>query len=413
MKNSSWHIDWQCPQCGAPVTLEESERLFLCRFCRVKLLITTPDFFRTYLAPPDPAPDEVLYVPYWRFKGMRFVCKGHKIEHRIIDMSRLATRLGSLPVSLGFRAQVLNLKFVSPRTPGLFLRPDRSFERVLSKLENPSDDHSVNEPVLHHQFIGESLGMVYAPVYFSDDRLYDAVSCSSLSPADDLMKDAFQSAGEKMRWQTSFVPALCPQCGWDLSGELDSHVLVCRHCNSAWATAGRELDQVQFAVWPAHAPESVYLPFWMIEPRIDGIDLRSYADLARMLNLPKVVQKDWEKIRFRFWVPAFKVHPVLFLRLCKHLTAVQPFRKFERGLPEAPMVPATLPLREAGEALKIALADLTVPKRSIFPLLPEIHIRLQKAALVFVPFEPRGNDLYQSEGLVSLSRSAIRLGRNI
>ncbi|MBI4774061.1 MAG: hypothetical protein HY788_07765 [Deltaproteobacteria bacterium] len=395
------------------MTLEESERLFLCGFCRVKLLITTPDYFRTYLPPPDPSPDKVFYVPYWRFKGMRFACKGQKIEHRIIDMSRSATHLGNLPLSLGFRPQVLNLRFVSPRTPGVFLRPDRSFEHVLSQLESPSGDPSVNEPVLHQQFVGESLGMVYAPVYFEQNRLYDAVCGSPLSPADDAMQVAFESAEAKMQWQTGFLPALCPRCGWDLSGEMDSHVLLCRHCNSVWTTSGGELEQVQFAVWPAREPGSVFLPFWMIEPRIEGIRLASYADLVRTLNLPKVAQSEWESIRFRFWAPAFKVHPVLFLRLCRHLTGVQPVRKFERGLPDAPMVPATLPLKEAGDVRKIVLADLTVAKKSIFPLLPEIHTRLQRAALVFVPFEPRGNELYQAESLVSLSRSAIRIGRNI
>jgi len=249
----------------------------LCAFCRVKLLITTQDFFRTYLPLPEPSPDRPVYVPYWRFKGMRFVCRGKKIEHRIIDMSRLATHVGNLPVSLGFRPQVLNLRFVSPRTPGVFLRPDRSFERVLSQLESPPDDHRMNEPVLHQQFIGESLGMVYAPVYFANDQLYDAICRSSLSPADDAMKDAFESAGEKMKWQTGFLPALCPRCGWDLSGEMDSRILLCRHCNSAWTTSGGELDQVQFAVWPAQAPESVFLPFWMIEPQIKGIQLECFS----------------------------------------------------------------------------------------------------------------------------------------
>ncbi|MGD9137268.1 MAG: hypothetical protein PVH42_10930, partial [Desulfobacterales bacterium] len=28
-------IEYQCPQCGAPATIEETDRLFTCQFCRV------------------------------------------------------------------------------------------------------------------------------------------------------------------------------------------------------------------------------------------------------------------------------------------------------------------------------------------------------------------------------------------
>src|SRR3989339_2060059 len=35
-----------------------------------------------------------------------------------------------------------------------------------------------------------------------------------------------------------FVPTLCPHCGWDMEGQKDSLVLICRNCDSAWPCPG-------------------------------------------------------------------------------------------------------------------------------------------------------------------------------
>ncbi|MCK7515939.1 MAG: hypothetical protein MZV70_76205 [Desulfobacterales bacterium] len=65
----SFQIEHQCPQCGAPANLEETDRLFACPFCRVKSFLLTRDYFRYVLPAKNPAGKELVYFPYWRFKG--------------------------------------------------------------------------------------------------------------------------------------------------------------------------------------------------------------------------------------------------------------------------------------------------------------------------------------------------------
>ena len=46
-----WAVELQCPQCGAPVTLEEADRILACAFCRVRLLLIHPGYPQYYLDP--------------------------------------------------------------------------------------------------------------------------------------------------------------------------------------------------------------------------------------------------------------------------------------------------------------------------------------------------------------------------
>ena len=57
------HLSHQCPQCGAPVELDETDRIFACPSCQVRLFIHAGGPLRYYLKPGDDvqdAPDEVL-----------------------------------------------------------------------------------------------------------------------------------------------------------------------------------------------------------------------------------------------------------------------------------------------------------------------------------------------------------------
>jgi len=83
-------IEHQCPQCGAPAVLKETDRLFACEFCRVKSYLLQNDFFRYMLPNSAPENKDLLFFPYWRFKGMLFSCVENGIKHRFIDISHQA-----------------------------------------------------------------------------------------------------------------------------------------------------------------------------------------------------------------------------------------------------------------------------------------------------------------------------------
>ncbi|MDD4072471.1 MAG: hypothetical protein PHY78_08930, partial [Desulfobacterales bacterium] len=113
MKNFNFHIRHQCPQCGAPAVLEETDRLFTCGYCRVTSYLLQNGVFRYILPAAATAETEALfYAPYWRFKGVFYSwVPGDEIQHRFMDISHLAIKSDHLPISLGFRSQALKLTF--------------------------------------------------------------------------------------------------------------------------------------------------------------------------------------------------------------------------------------------------------------------------------------------------------------
>ena len=105
-------IDYSCPQCGAPIVLNETDRILACPYCRVRHYLVPEDFFRYYL-PPDPHlpdPDRILFVPYGRLRGMFFQLLRPAIESKVIDHNFLALKEISFPSSLGLRPQTLHLR---------------------------------------------------------------------------------------------------------------------------------------------------------------------------------------------------------------------------------------------------------------------------------------------------------------
>ena len=98
-------IEHQCPQCGAPAIMEETDRLFTCEFCRVKSYLVAEDVFRYLLPSQAPESKNLLYFPYWRFKGMLFSCAGSGIAHKFVDVSHQAVLSHLFPNSLGLRSQ--------------------------------------------------------------------------------------------------------------------------------------------------------------------------------------------------------------------------------------------------------------------------------------------------------------------
>ena len=93
----NWQIEHQCPRCGAPVLLEETDRILSCGYCRVRLYIRVKDHARYCLAPGKAPARDLFFVPYWRFKGLVFSRTGVEIEQKVIDVSSLALESGDFP----------------------------------------------------------------------------------------------------------------------------------------------------------------------------------------------------------------------------------------------------------------------------------------------------------------------------
>ena len=116
--------------------MEETDRLFTCEFCRVKSYLVAKDVFRYLLPGQAPESKDLLYFPYWRFKGMLFSCAATGVAYKFVDISHQAVLSHLFPVSLGLRSQALKLKFVNRKTAGRFLKPTQSFEQIEKNFED-------------------------------------------------------------------------------------------------------------------------------------------------------------------------------------------------------------------------------------------------------------------------------------
>lgn len=411
-KNINLQIDYQCPQCGAPATLDETDRLFSCAFCKVNSYLMEGNYFRYRFQSNAPENKPLVYFPYWRFKGMLFSCLPGEIQDRFMDMSHQAVPSLHFPVSVGLRSQAIKLNFVTPGVAGRFIKPVTPFKDVMEIFINRFNKN-ISEPILHQAHIGESLSLIYSPFYV-DDKVVDAVlnkPVSSVLP-DDFDETAFDGGGPD--GSIKFVPTLCPNCGWDLEGNKDSLALFCKNCESSWQPGKKALKKLNTAHIPAdHPNHHIYLPFWRLKADANGIDLTSFADLVRIANLPKVVQEDWNHIRFHFWGPAFKVRPKTFLRLTTGVTIAQPQDTIVPGIPDGNLHSVNLPVKESTEALKLNLAKLMRPRKKMIESLSNITIKPSSYLLVYLPFEIRHHDLVLSKFNLSINKNQLALANHL
>ncbi len=412
---SSWLVEHSCPQCGAPVTSPETERILSCPFCRVRLYLSAADCFRYYLTPRTAGGDDLLYAPFWRFRGLAFSCCQYEISYRVVDSSMPAAVEAYLPPTLGLRPQAMKLRMLTPETSGRFIPCTVAFRELIERVDTW---RKIARPLARttlffQRFIGETLSIVYAPIHYRNATMYDAVLDRPLRK---VAPEEYGSltAGEAPAWGPQFLPTMCPHCGWDLSGDPDSCVLLCGNCSGAWQATGQGFSRVPLGIVAADDESGIcYLPFWRISAEITGIPMKSYADLVRYANIPRVMQPAWEQRRVSFWVPAFKIQPKLFLRLLQQVTGLQLDGSLECDAHGKNLLPVTLPAAEAAECIRITLAQMAVDPKRTYPLLAEAQVSTREAQVVFLPFTEGPHELVQCHGGFSINKTALSMGRKL
>ena len=174
-----------------------------------------------------------------------------------------------------------------------------------------------------------------------------------------------------------------------------------------WIPAGR----IRRDEPPAESGEiALYLPFWRMKPRIEGMELASYADLIRAANLPKAITPAFAAAPLYFWSPAFKVNPVLYSRWARQMTVFRPMGDTDDRFPETALHPVTLPLAEAAEGIIITLAQMSADKRKLYPKLAGLRITLEESRLEYHPFILSGSELIHASLRFALDRTALSYG---
>ncbi len=427
-KNISFTVEHQCPQCGAPITLGEDVLFFVCGFCRVRSCISQKGFARYYFSPSPDAPtdSDIIYLPYWRFKGVRYACCFSGVAHRFLDISALAMEGGppQIPFSLGFRSQALSLKLVSSETQGKFIRPGK-FKTILQTLNKPGRSLKKDRSPVFQEDIGETTSLIYSPFYIHENRLFDGILNTSIQailpgdlsdnilgnlPGNIDMTDQNLCRPEK---ETVFVSGICPDCGWDLEGQFNSLVLVCRNCQTLWRTRGNKLGKIKYSSGKPKQPDDVMVPFWKITADISPLAMKTYADLVRMGNLPKAIQPEWENQALCFWAPAFKLQPKIFLRLTTQFAIAQPDPPLEKRIRKNSLLPITLPPGEAIQSIKITLASIMRPLKDHLPDLSKATVVPGETRLVFLPFEPRHHEYFNPNLNIAINKNILALSGNL
>ena len=117
-------VEQSCPQCGAPVTLAENDRLLSCPYCGVKNFLQTTGPFR-YILPDkldEPDRSQLIYAPYIRLKSNVFHVLEDTIAYNIIDTTQLGFVMPGLTPTLGMRPQAMKIGRLTSSTKGRFLR---------------------------------------------------------------------------------------------------------------------------------------------------------------------------------------------------------------------------------------------------------------------------------------------------
>jgi len=392
----------QCPQCGAPVVLEETECIIQCRFCRTSNIMHTNPYPCYYMEPGQKkyAGLPIAYVPYWRFKGLEFSLGRKQPGFRVIDRSYLAVNEKGLPVSLGLRSQTQKLKFVQKGISGSFLAPAITRKEMLKRIAGGG------EKKVH---IGEVLSMVFMPFYRDKEIMYDGFSGKAAA-----MHPSNLPAGKKSpAYHLEFIPSLCPDCGWDLKGETDSLVLHCSNCMSFWLIHNKRLNRCKAMFYDTGHDTDMQIPFWRLQIEFHMLECTTYAHLIKLANIPKVIRKEHEKQQLYFYVPAFKINPKLFLRTGKQVTLAQVKPASIRKIPDSRFHPADLPLEEGFQAVAPMLMGLSTQKKETWDILAKEKLKLKSFSLMYIPFRMFGSEYIQDTLGFSIPRNSLKFGQQL
>jgi len=402
-------IEQECPQCVAPVELDQTDHLLECQYCNVKSFIVNPGCFR-FVLPGISPDDDTIYAPYLHFKGAVYTCDGLKIQHRLSDITERGVDLPFLPISLGLRPQAMKMQFVTGKQKGIFLANSVKISDILGRAVKSSSLHRAKD--IFHVYVGEAVNLIYLPLKFERDTVFDAITDSPLIQGDDLAGSFASLTDGSPGWHPEFKAALCPQCGWNLDGERDSVVLFCSNCTAAWEADGNGFSKVDFSVEKGNDENNMYLPFWKITASTTGsVEIASFADFIRITNQPLIIQPSWEGMNMRYLVPAFKIRPRDFLRLGTQLTVSHVETKTTYFANKRNLHPVNFPRNEALQSLKLILANSAITKVNVLPFLSEIDFIARDFSLIYLPFSNNSHELILERLGIALNKNILTFGR--
>lgn len=399
----------ECPQCGGPFDLPETRRVFSCPYCGVRSFLHGEGPFQ-YILPPAETVRAPLWIPYFRFRGMVFTCAGESVRGKVADLTGLALDGPGLPPSLGLRPQAMKLRFRTAGVPGRFFGKTLGLSRIIDQAEQTAPA-AAGGPVHLRASIGETLSVIHLPLEKRNRSFADGVTGEPLPVPEETGDALAGSPPDTDPRPPRYLATVCPECGWDLSGEGDSVVLPCGNCGRAWTAGGASfLETAQERM--AGAQDGPALPFWKITAELKGsFPVSTFGDFLEATGRPAGDRPGQRAARMLFWIPAFKIRPDLFLRLSVRLSLRQDLGPLEEGPPQGRAHPATLPVEEAVQAIPVVLAEALLFKKALFPGLPGVRTAMTDHRLVHVPFREGPLEYVQDRLSLGIHKKTLDFGR--
>ncbi|NOY44867.1 MAG: hypothetical protein GXP50_05380, partial [Deltaproteobacteria bacterium] len=389
-----------------------------CSFCRTALYVRAAGPLVYHWPLMDPPPG-LVWLPYWRFRGLWYRVRERSTEGILLDSTvnaRRGVREGS---GLGIRPQVVPFRMGVPEA-GRVLWPDLSLGDAVAVSEARVEGLSAG-PAPVRRLVGEVAAVLWAP--FALERAGEHWGLTALFPdGPSGLLDRPEALGLRKgldepprEWRPRFLALRCPECGDDLPTVAHAVGFWCGRCGRGWWPRGTGLAPLPFTVREVRSSEARYLPFWELEISARGLPFRSRAGLVRWAvpywrtsagddGRPAVVR-----------IPAFKAHPRLFLRIGRNLTLADlPAGEHDRLPPAAVEVePARLPLGEAAQSLKPVLAELVGTQYRKRHAVLTARLRVRRAGLVLLPFQRQGGEWVEEATGAAVPAAALERGRGI
>lgn len=426
--SEEWKVTGLCPQCGGEVLLEAGNPLLYCPFCRTNLHMTT-DGPLCYMIPPWNGPrgsgEDIVYVPYWRFRGMHYRVIGrNRIEAAILDTTTGACTGLPVEASLGIRPQAGVLRLVSDTWHMIpHDRPERdAIEHIYRRLHTLYDHR---DPGIE-RFVGERKCLVYAPFRMDTTKGAPGKACRLAPLRDRDIRDTWRSLSDEavtriregfmrvMAPDYVFLPLICPECGSDLPALSGAVVYPCCSCSRVWKVSGRRLTPMEYCLChpPVRITAPFFLPFWRLSMSIDGMPLENRAQLFRLVLPYKTTPAGWDDQPATLFIPAFRLNPRLFLKAARWMSLANMVEGSTTALDENTRLHvASFPVEEAAKAVKIVLAELFKGNARLFGMIKGCRLKVHNALLVFLPFERQARELVDAFSGHAISEAALALGR--
>jgi predicted RNA-binding Zn-ribbon protein involved in translation (DUF1610 family) len=425
--NKSWKAKSYCPQCGGPVDFEAGDHLLSCSFCKTSLYIVPKGPLRYTLpvkdGPTEHGKEKLLYLPYWRFKGLRYkVLDQRQLKSSLLDTTVSAFSGIDTVSSLGIHPQVATLDLAV--NGNHLIPPQRNAKEALHIAEKRLLQFEKNV-VLFERYIGETQCLIYAPFIlteFPERGTYVLKGTWGGCPEQEIDKSKIivllkSLDGLSQQNYLHFLPLICPECGYNLPAASGAVALVCQNCSRAWRVKRNRFSPLAYKALkiPSSSKDFNFLPFWHLTLELYGLPIKSRYDMRLLARSYQKLPEAWNQEAVQLLIPAFKLGPKLFLRVARNMSlAPIDLSQEVQGLKTGQRTePVRLPLEEAAQAAKVILSDLLKKHCKLYYLIPKTRLTLKHTGLIYLPFKFQGREFVGLHSGQAVPADAIERGRVI